>query len=133
MRTLQLSIIILATNFFFNTDSIAQQQIKEPAIGNLNLTVSKLIIGNNDITDSLGIVKIANNLWVEYNRKDVEIGRANIIKNTGKEMQIKWISATNGAKKDAVTIYKINKDQSTYTFDIYFDNKKQGYFVASTE
>ncbi len=133
MKTQQLPIFILALILCVNLNLIAQEKGKESTIGNVTLTIEKLIVGNNDITDSLGVVKISNNLWTEYNRKGKEIGKANIIKNGNKEIQIKWISATNGAKKDAVTIYKIYKDQSTYTFDIYFDSKKQGYFVASTE
>lgn len=103
------------------------------SVSDVKLSVSKLMLGSRDITDSLGVVNIAKNVWTEFDRHGKEIGKANIIKNKDNEIHIKWISATNGAKKDGVTIYKLDKEGNKYTFDIYFDEKKQGYFIASPE
>ncbi len=103
------------------------------AVSDVKLSVSKLMLGTRDATDSLGIVNISKNTWTEFDRNGIEIGRATIIKNSNNDIHIKWISATNGAKKDGVTIYKVTKDAGEYTFEIYFDDKKQGYFIASSD
>jgi len=103
------------------------------AVSDVKLSVSKLMLGTRDASDSLATVNISKNIWTEFDLHGKEIGMATIIKNKDNEIHIKWISATNGAKKDGVTIYKITKEDTQYTFDIYFENKKQGYFIASSE
>lgn len=125
VRTLTLIVFIIASGNLNAQDSKANQSVE-----NLNLSVTKLIIKGHDITDSLKTVSITNGMWIEYNRKDQEIGRASIIKNLNNEIKVKWISATNGAKKDAITIYKVKNEGNTYTFEIFYDDKKQGHFIA---
>ena len=113
--------------------SLALSAQDKVAIHDVKLSVSKLMLGSRDITDSLGRVNIDKNIWTEYDRHGNVIGKAQIVKNKDKEVHIKWISATNGAEKDGITIYKVMKEGNKYTFDIYFDDKKQGYFIASSE
>jgi uncharacterized protein YuzE len=120
--------LVLLTTFGYELN--AQDKA---AVHDVKLSVSKLMLGTKDITDSLATVNIEKNTWIEYDRHGTVIGKATIVKNKDKEIHIKWISATNGAKKDAITIYKVAKEGNKYTFDIYFDDKKQGYFIASSE
>ncbi|QSE98767.1 hypothetical protein [Fulvivirga lutea] len=126
------------TSLFFSiclstVSQLYAQDSQLKPLNDLNLSISKLMIQGNDISDSLKSVTIVDGIWTERNMRDVVIGKANVIKNSNNEIHIKWITATNGAKKDGVTIYKVRQEDDQYTFDIYFDDKKQGYFIGKNQ
>lgn len=110
----------------------AQDANDNGEIKNLNLVISKLMINGNDLTDSLRIVNISNGIWLERNKEDVEIGRGHIVKNKGNEIHVKWMSVSNGARKHAVTIYRHKHNGEKYTFEIYYNDVKQGYFLGKS-
>ncbi|MTI40208.1 hypothetical protein [Fulvivirga lutimaris] len=126
----QLSILVLVLTIGLNSTVFAQHNA---AVSDAKFNVNKLMLGDKDISESLSVVNISKSIWTEFDPSGKEIGRATITRNKDNEVHIKWISATNGAEKDHVTIYKIKKDGNKYTFDIYFDDKKQGYFIATSE
>jgi len=128
MKIIKVSILLFLLITFTNLS--AQSTNDDGSMNKINLVISKLMINNHDLTDSLRIVNISNGIWLERNKNDKEIGRAKVIKDKDNEIHVKWMHATNGAKRDGVTIYKIKKQGEKYTFEIYYNNKKQGYFIG---
>ncbi|MEQ8924436.1 MAG: hypothetical protein RLO81_01420 [Fulvivirga sp.] len=77
-----ISICLSAASQLYAQDS----QLKP--LNDLNLSISKLMIQGNDISDSLKSVTIVDGIWTERNMRDVVIGKANVIKNSNNEIHI---------------------------------------------
>lgn len=116
--------------------STAQAQKKEERdmkdlLLNKDLKVEKLVIKNEDITYTLGVINVTEKTWVEFDRNGKEIGKANIEKFTNDEIRIKWIFANNGADVGDVTTYRYEKNGDKMVFNVLFDDKEQGFFEAT--
>ena len=125
-------VIVFMCCSILTLNSFAQDSSDNQEIKDLNLVISKLVIHGNDLTDSLRIVNISKGIWLERNKDDREIGRGNIVKNKDNEIHVKWMSVANGARKHAVTIYRYKRNGEKYTFEIYYNDVKQGYFLGKS-
>jgi hypothetical protein len=118
---------------FSTYNSFAQHKTHEGVLDNIELSIKALDVEGKDLSKKLKMIKIHDKTWTEYNHEGKEIGKAKIVHNKHNEIKVVWTSASNGAKVDASTMYKIVKEGSSYTFHIYFNDKEQGHFNAVSE
>ena len=130
MKLLKLLLALFITIFINTHNTFAQHKTHEGVLDNMELSIKALDLNGKDLSNKLKTIKIHDKKWTEYNHDGKEIGKANIVHNKHNEIKVVWTSATNGAKVDASTIYKIVKEGASYTFHIYFDDEEQGHFNA---
>ena len=130
MKLSKLVLILFIAVMFTSYNTFAQHKTHEGVLGNMELSVKALDLNGKNLSNKLKMIKIHDKIWTEYNHEGQEIGKANIVHNKHNEIKVVWTSASNGAKVDASTIYKIVKEGASYTFHIYFDDEGQGHFNA---
>lgn len=95
---------------------------------NKELKVTKVTIDGEDHSYKLGMVKITDSTWEEYDHEGILIGKASILKISDHIVKIEWTEAKNGAKKGGVSAYHISEKDSILHFKIHHDSVHKGFF-----
>ena len=98
---------------------------------NKELKVTKVSIDGEDQSDKLGMVKITDATWKEYDHEGILIGKANILKIADHKVKVEWEETKNGAIEGRVSSYHLSKVKGKIHFKIHHDGVHKGYFEVT--